>query len=66
MLDSNDILQIIKEYGQLTLVQRRCPDCIFTKARLQQLEVTMHSPEFKALVRVDTDEIIQMFRNDLR
>lgn len=66
MLDSNDILQLIKEYGQLTLVQRRCPDCIFTKARLQQLEETMHSLEFKALVRVDADDIIQMFRNDLR
>ncbi|MBQ8171733.1 MAG: hypothetical protein IJZ95_07095 [Oscillospiraceae bacterium] len=66
MLDSNDILQIINEYGELTLVQRRCPDCIFTKARLQQLEETMHSPEFKALVRVDADDIIQMFRDNLQ
>lgn len=66
MLDSNDILQIIKEYGQLILVLRRCPDCIFTKARLQQLEQTMHSPVFKELVRVDADYIIQLFRDNLR
>lgn len=66
MPDSNDILQIINEYGQLTLVQRRCPDCIFTKARLQQLETTMRSSEFKALVRVDADDIIRMFRDNLR
>ncbi len=65
MLDS-DILQIIKEYGQQLLVLRRCPDCHITKARLQQLEQTMHSPEFKELVRVDADDIIQMFRDNLR
>lgn len=66
MLDSDDIVQIIMEYGQQLLVLRRCPDCCITKARLQQLEQTMHSSEFKALVRVDADDIIQMFRDNLR
>ena len=66
MLDSDDIVQIIMEYGQQLLVLRRCPDCRITKARLQQLEETMHSPEFKALVRVDADDIIQKFRDNLQ
>lgn len=66
MLDSDDIVQIIMEYGQQLLVLRRCPDCCITKAHLQQLEETMHSPEFKALVRVDADDIIQMFRDNLQ
>ncbi len=66
MLDSDDIVQIIMEYGQQLLVLRRCPDCHITKARIQQLEHIMHSPEFKALVRVDADDIIQMFRDNLQ
>ncbi len=66
MLDSNDIVQIIMEYGQQLLVLRRCPDCRIAKARVQQMEQTMHSPEFRELVRVDADDIIQMFRDNLR
>ncbi len=66
MLDSDDIVQIIMEYGQQLLVLRRCPDCLIANARIQQLEQTMYSPEFKALVWVDADDIIQMFRDNLR
>lgn len=66
MLDSDDIVQIIMEYGQQLLVLRRCPDCRIAKARVQRLEQTMRSSEFKVLVRVDANDIIHMFRDNLR